>query len=53
MTFRNIGIFLSTVPVKNIGMAVVHKELLEYESAVNNWIRQGVSFLTIGYLLHF
>ena len=48
MTVRNIGISMSMMPVTNIGMTAVHKELSGHASAANNWIRQGVGSLSIG-----
>ncbi len=48
MIVRNIGISMSMMPVTNLGMAAVHKELSGHASAANNWIRQSVGSLSVG-----
>lgn len=40
MMVRNIGISLSIMPITNLGMEAIPKELSGHASSVNNWIRQ-------------
>ncbi|WP_459480757.1 MDR family MFS transporter [Clostridium saccharoperbutylacetonicum] len=48
MTLRNVGIALSTMPVTNIGMSCIDRELSGNAASVNNWVGQSIGSLAIG-----
>lgn len=48
MIVRSLGIALSSVPATNAGMEVIPMEVSGHASTVSNWIRQGLSSLSMG-----
>ena len=48
MTLRNVGIAFATMPVTNMGMSCIDKNLSGNAASVNNWVGQSVGSLSIG-----
>ncbi|MFD1706300.1 DHA2 family efflux MFS transporter permease subunit [Siminovitchia sediminis] len=46
-SIRYLGIALCNMPIINVGMAAVPKDLAGYASALNNWTRQCIASLSI------
>lgn len=48
MLVRNMGISFTMMPVTNLGMSSLDKELAGYGSSVNNWVAQSIGSLALG-----